>query len=253
MKRFYKDNFMSSGDVKIIIEEIINAHGGKDIWNNIDWIEADISARGFLFKAKHIRILEHVLVRAFTKRPHFMFVNFPETGQTGELIGNEEVRILGSNDKVLQSRLKPRDAFKGLRRILWWDFLDFIYFGGYATWNYLVTPFIFLHKGFVFENLGQFQMADETLLCFRITFPDDIPTHSRTQTFYFDKSRLLRRLDYTAEVVGAWAHAAHFCNRYRDFSGLKVATLRTVRPLLFNHPLSSPTLVGLEIHNVSLQ
>lgn len=244
---------MDSINTKAIIEEIINAHGGKNIWNSIDWVEADISAWGFLFKAKHIPVLKHVLARASAKRPHFIFIDFPETGQTGELIGNEEVRILGSNGKVLQSRSKPRDAFKGLRRFFWWDFLDFIYFGGYATWNYLVTPFIFLRKGFVFKNLGQLQTADGTLLCFSITFPEDLPTHCRTQTFYFDKNRLLRRLDYTAEVVGSWAHAAHFCNQYRDFAGLKIPTHRCVRPLFLNRPLSSPTLVGLEIHNVSLQ
>ena len=244
---------MASINTNAIIEEIINAHGGKAIWDSIDWIAADISARGFLFKAKHIPVLQHVLVRASAKRPHFIFNNFPEMGQTGELIGNEEVRILGSNGKVLRSRSTPRAAFKGFRRILWWDYLDFIYFGGYATWNYLVTPFIFLRKGFSFENLGYLPQTDRNLLCFRITFPDDIPTHSRIQTFYFDENNLLRRLDYTAEVVGSWAHAAHFCNRYRDFSGLKVPTQRTVRPLILNHPLSSPTLVGLEIHDISLQ
>jgi hypothetical protein len=244
---------MVSINTKTIIEEIITAHGGKDIWNSIDWIEANISARGVLFTAKHIPVLKHILVRASAKEPHFIFEKFPEMGQRGELIGNEEVRILASNGKVLQSRSKPRAAFKGLRRILWWDFLDFIYFGGYATWNYLVTPFIFLRKGFSFENLGYLPKANGTLLCFRITFPDDIPTHSRIQTFYFDNNKLLRRLDYTAEVVGTWAHAAHFCDGYRDFSGLKVSTQRTVRPLILNHPLSSPILVGLKIHDISLR
>jgi hypothetical protein len=244
---------MVSINTKSIIEEIITAHGEREIWDSVDWIDANISAWGLLFTAKHIPTLKHVLVRASAKKPHFIFENFPEMGHRGELIGNEEVRILASNGKVLQSRLKPRDSFKGLRRILWWDFLDFIYFGGYATWNYLMTPFIFLRKGFSFENLGYVPTADGSLLRIRITFPDDIPTHSRVQTFYFDNNKLLRRLDYTAEVVGTWAHAAHFCNEYRNFSGLKVPTQRRVRPLILNHPLSSPLLVGLEIYNISLQ
>ena len=75
----------------------------------------------------------------------------------------------------------------------------------------------------------------------------------RTQTFYCDKHKLLRRLDYTAEVVGHWAHAAHLCNEYRDFSGLKIPTHRRVRPLLFNRILHGPTLVALEIHDVQLK
>lgn len=244
---------MASIDAKAMIEEIIKAHGGREIWNSIDWIEADISARGFLFKAKHIPVLKHNLVRVSARNPHFIFVDFPKTGQTGELIGDEEVRILGSNGKVSQSRSRPRNAFKGLRRVFWWDFLDFIYFGGYATWNYLVTPFIFLRKGFIFKYLGQLHTADGHLQRFAITFPDDLPTHCRTQTFYFDENRLLRRIDYTAEVVGSWAHAAHFCNQYRDFEGLKIPTHRYVKPLLLSHPLHRPTLVELEIHDVSLK
>jgi hypothetical protein len=85
---------MASIDTEAIIEEIINAHGGEKIWNSIDWIEAEISAWGFLFKAKHIPALQHVTVRASTKKPHFIFTDFPQKGQPGELIGDEEVRIL---------------------------------------------------------------------------------------------------------------------------------------------------------------
>lgn len=119
--------------------------------------------------------------------------------------------------------------------------------------HYLVTPFLFLHPGFTFEYLGERHDKTGTLFCFRILFPDDVPTHCRTQTFYFDKNYLLRRLDYTAEVVGSWAHAAHVCNTFRDFSGLKIPTHRRVRPLLFNRILRGPTLVALEIHDVQLK
>ena len=236
-----------------LLEEIIHVHGGRVLWNNTDWLEADLSAWGFLFRAKHIPALKHVRVRASTRDPHFVFYDFPDTGRTGELIGNDEVRILGSDGKVLESRSAPRTAFRGMRRNLWWDHLDFIYFGGYATWNYLVTPFLFMRRGFTFEYLGERQTPGGTFSCLRATFPDDLPTHCRTQTFYFDENRLLRRLDYTAEVVGSWARAAHFCNEYRDFSGLKIPARRRVRPMFFDRPLSGPTLVAIDIHDVRLQ
>jgi hypothetical protein len=83
------------------------------------------------------------------------------------------------------------------------------------------------------------------------TFPEDIPTHSRRQTFYFDDQRLLLRLDYTAEVVGRWAHAAHLCEDYRMFDKLKVPTQRRVLPLFFGMgPLPGPMLVGLTVHDI---
>ena len=68
---------------------------------------------------------------------------------------------------------------------------------------------------------------------------------------YFDENGQLQRLDYVAEVVGGWAHAAHVCENYQDFSGLKAPTHRRARPILFgNHPLPGPVLVALDIHNI---
>jgi hypothetical protein len=238
----------------MVIDKIIQAHGSRELWDSLDGLEVNISAWGFLFKAKHTPVLKHTRIWASTRQPHLIFYDFPKAGQMGEFIGNEEVRICGSNGQVLQSRTNPRNAFRGIRRNLWWDFLDFIYFGGYATWNYLTTPFFFSRAGFGFEYLGEKNDEAGTLSCIRITFPDDVPTHCRTQTFYFDKDNLLlRRLDYTAEVVGHWAHAAHLCDDYRDFSGLKIPTRRRVRPMFGSRILSVPTLVALEIHDVQFK
>ena len=88
----------------------------------------------------------------------------------------------------------------------------------------------------------------------QVTFPSDIPTHCSKQVFYLDETRHLRRLDYTAEVVvGRWAHAAHLCENYRDFAGLKAPTRRRVRPILFgSSPLLGPTLVAIEVHDIRL-
>jgi hypothetical protein len=244
---------LDSAESEKFIEEIIQAHGGRALWDSLDGLKVNISAWGFLFKAKHIPVLKDTRIWVSTRQPHLIFHDFPEAGQAGEFIGNEEVRILGSRGQVLQSRPKPRATFRGLRRNLWWDFLDFIYFGGYATWNYLMTPFLFSRAGFGFEYLGEKNDETGTLSCIRITFPDDVPTHCRTQTFYFDRNNLLRRLDYTAEVVGQWAHAAHLCDDYQDFSGLKIPTRRRVRPMLGSRILSGPTLVALEIQDVQLK
>jgi hypothetical protein len=126
-------------------------------------------------------------------------------------------------------------------------------FAGYATWNYLLTPFLFLRDGFTFECLASLPGMPLSWAGLRATFPNDMPTHSVKQDFYFDEDRYLRRLDYTAEVVGAWAHAAHLCRNYRDFNGLKISTSRRVRPLfLGSNPLPAPSLVALEIHDIQL-
>lgn len=235
-----------------IVHNAIEAHGGMDYWNSLEALDVEISASGFLFTAKRRPVLRHVRMRAATREARFSFFDFPKPGQTSELIGNDEVRILDSAGKIVARRENPRMAFRGLRRQFAWDDLDFIYFGGYATWNYLTAPFLLARKGFVVEALDPLHGALSPLTRLLVTFPDDVPTHSRRQIFYFDDQRLLRRLDYTAEVVGGWAHAAHLCEEYRTFDRLKAPTRRQVLPLLFGHkPMPGPTLVALEVHNIS--
>jgi hypothetical protein len=234
-----------------IVKEVIEAHGGMGYWRGLEALEAESSARGFLFTAKRRPVLDHLRVRAYTREPRFAFLDFPEPSQSAELIGNDEVLIKDADGRTIARRLQPRAAFRGVRRLFHWDDLDFTYFAGYATWNYLTTPFIFMREGFVFGGPGAVEAGPAPLFRLPVTFPDDIPSHCKRQIFYFDQERLLRRLDYTAEVVGRWAHAAHLCGRYRTFGGIRAPTRRRVLPLFFGRkPLPGPTLISLEVHDI---
>ena len=127
---------MSGNDVQKIVQKIVEAHGRASRWRQLEAVEAIISVRGFLFKAKRRPILNRVRIRASTREPKFTFYDYPRAGRNSESIGNEEVRITDADHQVLVSRLQPRVAIRRLRRQLYWDALDFAYFGGYATWNY---------------------------------------------------------------------------------------------------------------------
>jgi hypothetical protein len=236
-----------------LLDDIIEAHGGRTLWNSIKSMESVISARGLLFTVKRRPVLDHLRVTAHAHEPHFVFQDYPSPGSTGELIGNREVRITGPEGRVVWKRLNPRQAFKGLRRIVYWDALDFVYFGGYALWNYFTIPFLFLRGGFRFEALDTPGDGPPSWTKLVVTFPDDIPTHCRSQTFYVDEHRHIRRLDYTAEVVGHWVRAAHVCELYREFDGLRAPTRRRVLPMPWgNMPLPGPVLVAIDIHDIRL-
>jgi len=244
---------MSGSDVRKIVEKVIEAHGGASRWRELEAVEAIISVRGFLFKAKRRPILNRVRIRASTREPTFTFYDYPRAGRNSEFIGNEEVRITDADNKVLASRLQPRTAIRQLRRQLYWDALDFTYFGGYATWNYLVTPFLFIRDDLHVERIKPLSADSEYPLRLKVSFPRDFPTHCKTQTFYFDRNYLLRRLDYTAEVVSRWARAAHICENYQDFDGIKFPTKRRVLPLFVGtKPLTGPVIVAIDIHELSL-
>lgn len=234
-----------------ILDDIVKAHGGMSSWNSLEALDAEVSASGFLFTVKQQPVLSHVRMRASTREPHFTFFDFPQPGQTAELIGANEVRITGAAGNIIAQRANPRAAFRGLRRQFYWDSLDFIYFAGYATWNYLTAPFLFMRSGFTIQELEPVPGDSSSGCRLQVTFPQDIPTHSRQQIFYFDKQLLMQRLDYTAEVVGHWARAAHFCEDYRTFGAFKAPTRRRVLPILFgNRPMPGPTLVSIEVHSI---
>jgi hypothetical protein len=233
---------------RAFLDTVYAAHGGSELWQRITAIEATISADGFLFTTKHARPLHRQRVVASTVAPTLTLHDYPAPGQCGEWIGDAEVLIRAADGSVLARRASPRLAFHGWRRSLWWDPLDFLYFAGYATWNYLVTPFLFQRPGFGFEPLAP---RADGIVRLAVDFPPDIPSHCRHQIFHFDPQGHLLRFDYTAEPVGAWAHAAHGCTDYRDFGGLRVPTLRRVLPLFHRRdPLPFPTLVALEIHEL---
>jgi hypothetical protein len=238
-------------DPSSLLQNTIAAHGGMDLWKSLQAVDVDISASGFLFTAKRRPVLNHVRMRAWTREPRFAFYDYPRQGQIAELVGTNEVRITGSDANVLVRRTDPRKAFSSLRHLFSWDDLDFIYFAGYATWNYLTAPFLLTWPGVVLKELEPLKSGTSSLRRLQVAFPDNIPTHSRQQTFYFDEHGILLRLDYTAEVVGGWAHAAHFCEEYRTFDGLLAPTRRRVLPLPFgNQPLPGPMLVAIEVHDL---
>ncbi|NTV14488.1 MAG: hypothetical protein HGA96_11255 [Desulfobulbaceae bacterium] len=230
-----------------IVREIIEAHGGAERWRGIAALEVELSARGFLFAMKRVPCLEKVRVEAYCAEPRLLMHDFPVVGQTGEFRGEAEVVIRDVTGAVLAQRSNPREQFGSLRRQFFWDHLDLLYFAAYATWGYLMTPFLFLRAGFRFEEVAADGYAKKLL----VTFPADLPNHCHCQEFYFDEQLLLRRLDYTAEVVGGLAKAAHFCDAYQDVDGLKIPTRRWVRPLFIGKtPAPWPTLVAIDIHRL---
>jgi hypothetical protein len=59
-----------------------------------------------------------------------------------------------------------------------------------------------------------------------VTYPDDVPAHTKVQQLYFGDDFLLRRLDYTTDVVGGVA--AHYCYDLLTIDGIVFPTLRRV-------------------------
>lgn len=208
-----------------LLTEAIEAQGGA-AYDAATEITVRVRCGGWAFPMRFKRgALSDFTGKVSTGEPHVTISPYSGPGKRG-VFDRGAVRIESGSGEVLAERADPRPAFGKLRRKIWWDDLDLLYFAGYALWGYMNAPFMFRRDGFAIEEAEPWRENGETWRGLRVRFPEDIPAHSREQLYYFDERGLLRRNDYTAEVFGSWAKAAHYCWDHERFDGLVVPTRR---------------------------
>lgn len=95
-------------------------------------------------------------------------------------------------------------------------------------WNYLTAPFIFTCPGLAVRELTPVQQGDEELRRLEVTYPREMMTHSRQETFYISDPGLIVRVDYEPDVMGG-IPAANFASEHQEVEGgLIMPTRRTV-------------------------
>lgn len=234
-----------------LLQKTIDTHGGMAAWNKINALKISVRCGGFAlamrFQAGAYRQYEAVIR---TKESYVSFTPFK--GHTG-IFTPGKVWIEDTGGNILKERSNPRAAFPSLRRSFIWDALDVLYFGGYAMWNYLCAPFIFNMPGLAFNLLSPWTQNNETWQRLEVVFPKSFPTHCEKQTFHINDQGYIRRHDYTAEVIGGYAVAAHYCDNHQNVGGLVFPTRRRVYPRRTDGSSASfPTLIWIDIDAVTL-
>ncbi|WP_399946509.1 hypothetical protein ACGH52_39080 [Streptomyces sp. BBFR25] len=223
----------------------IEAHGGLERFNHFESVTAHFRTGGALWGLKEqAGVFQHAAVRVDLHRQHAS--HYPFTApHLRTSVTPERVAMESESGEVKAERLHPRAAFAGHTLETPWDDLHVAYFAGYAMWTYLTAPFAFAASDFRTEELPSVRENGQTLRRLKVTFPDRIATHSREQTFYFDQNGLLRRHDYTADVLNA-GPVAHYASDYREFDGILLPTRRRV------HPLAADGTVNQELELVTI-
>src|SRR5262249_6156743 len=235
-----------------LLEKAIDAHGGMDRWRAAREVRVRLSSGGRLFdqrlpKVRRVGGGGHVL----TDRPYVEFVGYGSPGRRG-VFDHGAVRIEDPRGTVLGPREDGRASFARFSRRLWWDQLDGLYFRGYTMWNYVTAPFMLASNGFALREGTPLQQGDEVWRSLVATFPPDIPTHSRQQTFYFDAWGGVSVLDSPAEAIYSWAASSNLCGAHKRFWGILVPTRRRVVPRLGERPLPGPTIVWIKVEEFEL-
>jgi hypothetical protein len=237
-----------------LVEQAIAAHGGAGLWQSADEVVARVSSGGLAFATKlQGRAVRDVQAHVSTREQHVVMTPYPKPGQRGVLLPDGTVRIETDDGRTLESRERAREAFSELRHKLWWDRLDILYFATYAMWTYIATPFVFARPDYQVRELDPWVEGGERWRRLHVIFPEHIHTHSREQVFYIDANGLIRRHDYTAEPLGSFAKAAHYCLDHESFDGLVVPTRRRVYPRKRdNRRHAGPLLVWISIPAASV-
>jgi len=85
----------------------------------------------------------------------------------------------------------------------------------------------------------------------QVRYPQDIATHCREQTFYFNQKGLLQRVDYVTDVAGGVG--SHYCFDHVNYDGIVIPTLRRVVPRMPEPDVFGPSAVLIQIANAIVE
>ena len=124
-----------------LLNDIIEAHGGLNHWNQFSKIEAQIVSGGKLFELKGVP--QDSSARQMTVWLHEQRASVHPFGGPDQQSNFSPARVAIEklDGKVIAERTgNPKELHEHLKGPKW-DPLDRAYFNGYALWIYLTTPF----------------------------------------------------------------------------------------------------------------
>ncbi|BDI32463.1 hypothetical protein CCAX7_45140 [Capsulimonas corticalis] len=235
-----------------LLETAIKAHGGLSRWNELTQARVEASLTGAIWYVKgKPDALKDVVMTIDTKSEHLV-TDFP--GQDKRTIFEPSRIVLERADGTpIEVRNDPEKSFEGQQRETPWDDIHVAYFQGEALWTYLTTPFLYTYEGFATEEIAPIQVEGETWRRLKVTFPDYVKSHTREQISCFGPDGLLRRHDYTVDILGG-ATGLNYASEYRDVSGVIVPTKRRIYAYEGDYvKVPEPLLVAIDMGEVTFR
>jgi hypothetical protein len=235
-----------------LLEETIAAHGGRQRWAELSTVTTRVKGTGALWAIKgQPGLFADITLTVDLHTQHVDLAPFVHDGWRG-IFERDRVRIENASGEIEEDRSDPRAAFAGHDVRTPWDHLHALYFSGYAMWTYVNAPFVFERPGVTVSEGEPWTENGQTWRRLEVTFPETIATHNADQVFYIGADGLIKRHDYTAEVVGG-SGAAQYLHGHKEFGGIIFPTLRQVFPRRpDNHAASEPMFIQIEFDDYSL-
>jgi hypothetical protein len=229
----------------------IKAHGGQDRWDKVTSVEVAASITGAIWHVKSKPdVLRNVVMTADTRveRLTTLFV-----GQDRRSAFEPDRVVIEQRDGTLiEARDNPEASFEGQQLDTPWDDIHVAYFSGEALWTYLNTPFLYARDDFSSEEISPIEADGETWRRLKVTFPDSVKSHTREQISCFGPDGLLRRHDYTVDILGGGT-GLNYASGYEDVDGIIVPTRRRVYAYEGDYQLvPEPLLVAIDLTDIKL-
>lgn len=207
-----------------LLESAIAAHGGIDRWSQVTAITVNASVTGALFHVKgKPDALKDVRFEADTKR---QLLTMDYVGQDKQSVFEPSRVVIQRRDgELIDARDEPEGSFGGHQLETPWDDIHLAYFTGEALWTYLNVPFLYSWPGFTTEEITPIEVDGETWRRLTVTFPEHVKSHTREQISCFGPDGLLRRHDFTIDILGG-ATGMLYATDNRNVDGIIIPTTR---------------------------
>ncbi len=237
--------------MKDLLQLAVAAHGGAERWEQLTRFRAAASISGAIWELKgQPGLLDGVVLEGETRDQRMTITPFPEPGRYATWEPYRQT-IETADGVLVGERRDPAAAFAGTTRHSPWDHFQAAYFASEGNWNYFTAPFILARPDFTTQETGPWHEDGQVWHRLTVSYPGTIVAHTRQQTYYFDDAGLLRRLDYSVNILGG-GPAVHYPSQYREFDGIMVPTRRRVyvrRP--DGSPARDSVSVAIDITNVT--
>jgi hypothetical protein len=234
-----------------LLQTAVTAHGGLERWQEINEIKVTASITGAIWFVKgQGDYLRNIVMTATTKREKLV-TDFP--GQNKRFVFEPwRVTMEQADGTIIEGRDEPEKSFEGQNRETPWDDLHVAYFQGEALWTYLTTPFLYTYQDFVTEEISPIQVDGEKWRRLKVTFPDYVKSHTHQQISCFGPDGLLRRHDYTVDILGG-ATGLNYASDYRNVSGIVFPTKRRIYAYEGDYQVvKEPLLVSIDMTEITL-
>jgi hypothetical protein len=216
-------------------------YGGETVWQRATRIESTVTLGGLLFWIKGRNIPAHAIIRTDIKRPYAEINPVDTEGDVGILDGFK-VTITSTSGQIIDEVADARDHLQNQQLGTKWDALSLVYFLGYAFWGYNSLPYQLTRP-----DIKWTELTDGVL---QADYGPNLPVHSPTQRFYFDRQTgLLKRNDYIAVAAAPDAKVANVILTNGSASAIPYPVKREVKltPQQYGVCLPVPNVITIDV------